>query len=82
MPIYEGLRSFERQCLRPLSRRLKRLIGQTRRRDRLALLEQRIDQLESLIRELTGLAYLRLDDQAAAKPPAGGVAEARPREAA
>ena len=31
---------------------------------RLAALEARVEELESLTRELTGLVYLRLDDEA------------------
>jgi len=75
MPIRERLRSFERSCLRPLGRRLRRLVSPGPRQDRFTRLEQRVDELESLVRELTGLAYLQLDDEPAA-------AVDRPREAA
>jgi hypothetical protein len=75
MPIRLWLRAFERNWLRPLGRRLRRLVGTSRRQDRLDRLERRVDELERLVRELTGLAYLRLDDEPAA------VAD-RPREAA
>jgi hypothetical protein len=75
MTLRERLRAFERNWLRPLGRRLRRLVGKGRRQDQLDRLERRIDELESLVRELTGLAYMRLDDEPAA-------AADRPREAA
>jgi hypothetical protein len=73
MRVRQHLRSFERHCLRPLGRRLKRLFGD-RRRERFGLLEQRIEDLESLVRELAGLAYLRLDDDPSAATSARGAA--------
>jgi hypothetical protein len=54
----------EKTWLRPLSQRLRRRVGVPmlpRSGSRVARLEQRIDELEALVRELTGLAYLRLD---------------------
>jgi hypothetical protein len=57
-----------------LGRRLRRLVSPGPRQDRFTRLEQRVDELESLVRELTGLAYLRLDGEPAAAD--------RPREAA
>jgi hypothetical protein len=56
------LRSLEKTWIRPLARRL-RLPRFGRQGGQLAALEHRVAELESLVRELTGLAYLRLDDQ-------------------
>ncbi|MCE9630146.1 MAG: hypothetical protein K8S94_05415 [Planctomycetia bacterium] len=73
MLIRQTLRTFEKRCLRPVARLLKRAVGGTRPglrlglgNDRVVLLEQRVAALESLVRELTGLAYLRLADDDAA----------------
>ncbi|MFM8734586.1 MAG: hypothetical protein ACKOC8_05255 [Pirellulales bacterium] len=58
---------LEKAWLRPLSQRLRRRLGMPRLSwsgSRVAVLEQRVDELESLVRELTGLAYLRLDREA------------------
>lgn len=65
MGIQNVLRSFEKACLRPLVQRLRRACGGLPiggRGGRVARLERRVDELESLVRELTGLAYLRLAD--------------------
>ncbi|MEX0669294.1 MAG: hypothetical protein WD060_02415 [Pirellulales bacterium] len=63
MLIRQTLRTFEKHCLRPMGRLLKRSVRGTQRgNDQVALLEQRVAVLESLVRELTGLAYLRLAD--------------------
>jgi hypothetical protein len=80
MSIRSWMRSIERQWLRPLGRqlRLPRLGGGQSRR--LAAVEQRVEELESLVRELTGLAYLQLDDAATDRVTAGTRTE--PREAA
>jgi hypothetical protein len=37
--------------------------------DRVERLEERIEHLEALVRELTGLVYLRLDDAPRDAPP-------------
>ncbi|MEI6504401.1 MAG: hypothetical protein WCO90_00795 [Planctomycetota bacterium] len=69
MLIRQTLRTFEKRCLRPIARLLKRKAGAARHghgTDRVSLLEQRVAALESLVRELTGLAYLRLPDDDAA----------------
>jgi hypothetical protein len=68
------LKAFERRFLRPIGRRLRgrirRTLGDS---DRVAHLEARVEELESLVRELTGLAYLRLDedshDKTSPRPP-------------
>lgn len=62
-PFRSALKSLERQWLRPAGRKvggtLRRWLGESKRIDHL---ESRIESLEALVRELTGLAYLRLDD--------------------
>ena len=80
MAIRSWMRSIERQWLRPLGRqlRLPRLGGGQSRR--LAAVEQRVEELESLVRELTGLAYLQLDDAATDRTTAN--IQTAPREAA
>lgn len=67
MTIRRTLRTFEKACLRPLARRLKGLVGGRAfgpGHDRVARLERRVEELESLVRELTGLAYLGLAEEA------------------
>jgi hypothetical protein len=61
-------RSVERVLIRPLGRSIRRVWERLRggRGDRVSRLERRVDELESLVRELTGLAYLRLADEEAA----------------
>ena len=80
MSIRSWMRSIERQWLRPLGHqlRLPRLGGGQSRR--LAAVEQRVEELESLVRELTGLAYLQLDDAATDRTTAN--IQTAPREAA
>ena len=56
-------RSMEKRVLRPLFRKLKRWVWVSGAHDRIARLEQRIEQLESLFREQAGLRYLRLADE-------------------
>ena len=63
MSFRNSLRTFERAWLRPLGRTL-RLPRLGRRSGRLAALEARVEELESLTRELTGLVYMQLDDEA------------------
>lgn len=66
MMIRRTLRTFEKACLRPLARRLKGLFGGRmfgQGHDRVARLERRVEELESLVRELTGLAYLGLAEE-------------------
>lgn len=63
MSFRRWARSLEKRILRPvrdLARRVGRAAG--RGESRTARLERRVDELEELVRELTGLAYLRLDD--------------------
>jgi hypothetical protein len=61
--LRSALKTFERQWLRPAGRkfrgRFRRWLGESARIDHL---ENRIESLEALVRELTGLAYLKLDD--------------------
>ncbi len=77
-PIRSLLKSFERCFVRPVGRRLRRgfrrLLGDG---DRLGHLEERLENLESLVRELAGLAYLRLDEE-----PKDTLSSRPPREAA
>lgn len=65
MSVRTALRLFERSVIRPAGRAVRR--GWERLRggahDRVGRLERRVDELESLVRELTGLAYLRLADE-------------------
>jgi hypothetical protein len=63
MVIRSWMRSIEQRCLRPLGRLMRR----SGRRaaggsDRLSTLERKVEELEGLVRELSGLAYLRLDE--------------------
>lgn len=60
-----------------MRRRVRRILGDG---DRVANLEARIDELETLVRELTGLAYLRLDEDPEASPKTASPRP--PREAA
>lgn len=83
MTIRSWLRALERNALRPLGRWLRRLGGRSRSAGRIEELEHRIDALESLVRELTGLAWLRLDGPPTEPPtnrPAAGAGgpESRP----
>lgn len=61
MNLHRLGKHVEKAWLRPLGRRLRRWPLLNRSGSRVAKLEQRVDELESLVRELTGLAYLRLD---------------------
>lgn len=62
------LRAAEKTTIRPVGRVLRRAWDRIRggRNGRIARLERRVEELESLVRELTGLAYLRLADEEAA----------------
>lgn len=83
MTIRSRLRTFERVWLRPLGRRLRPLTRRLwRPRSRVEELERRIAALEELVRELTGLAWLRLDDEAAGQATSGPVDQPVSREAA
>jgi hypothetical protein len=62
-------RSFERRLLRPVFRRLKRVFHIDGPNDRIARLEQRLEELERLFREQAGLHYLRLAEEAEPAPP-------------
>jgi len=70
-------RSMEKQVLRPVFRRLKRWLRVPGAHDRIARLEQRIEQLESLFREQAGLHYLRLADEVDADHQGGEPAPGR-----
>lgn len=61
MPLKQLAHSFEKHTLRPVFRRVKKWIRFSgAAHDRIAMLESRIDRLESLFREQAGLHYLRL----------------------
>jgi hypothetical protein len=68
MTIRSLLRAVEKSSIRPVGRILRRGWERLRggRTSRMARLERRVEELESLVRELTGLAYLRLADEEAA----------------
>lgn len=68
MNLRAKLRSFERSVIRPAGRTARRAWERLRGggHDRIGGLERRVDELESLVRELAGLAYLRLADEEAA----------------
>lgn len=63
------LRTAEKATIRPVGRMLRRAWNRLSggRSGRIAGLERRVEELESLVRELTGLAYLRLADEEAAE---------------
>jgi hypothetical protein len=61
-------RSLEKRVLRPVFRKVKRWLRASGAHDRIARLEQRIEQLESMFREQAGLQYLRLADEAESDP--------------
>lgn len=83
MTFRSWLRTFERDWLRPLGRRLRPLARRLwRPRSRVEQLERRIAALEDLVREFTGLAWLRLDDEAAGQATSGPVDRPESREAA
>lgn len=69
MTIRSWTRAIEKRCLRPLGKLLpRRPRGFTAARiDRL---ERRIAELEGLVRELTGLVYLELDEPRDGRSPA------------
>jgi hypothetical protein len=72
MPLRRWARSLEKQLLRPVAGLVRRATGSAGfGRTRIARLERRVDELEELVRELTGLALLRLDDAEPRRPPAG-----------
>lgn len=71
MSVRRWAKAIEKRGLRPL-RDLARRTGWLGTGGRVARLERRVEELEGLVRELTGLAYLRLDPEplpAAASPP-------------
>lgn len=70
-------RSFERRFLRPVFRRFKRRYRVTGAHDRIAQLERRVEELESLFREQAGLHYLRLAAEAEPEPPGREAARGR-----
>jgi len=67
MSLRLWLRSLEQRCLRPLGR-LARRSAAARPPSRIERLERRVEELEDLVRELTGLAWLRLDEGREAGP--------------
>ncbi|RLS82284.1 MAG: hypothetical protein DWI04_05085 [Planctomycetota bacterium] len=78
MPLKSLGHTIEKQILRPLFRRVRKLTRISGAHDRIAALESRIERLESLFREQAGLHYLRLmDDQRHAETPAGSSAPRR-----
>lgn len=80
MSIRAIAKAFEHRCLRPLGRILRTARPRNSGGSRIDQLERRVEELESLVRELTGLAYLALDGE---QPVAGGpTAPEAPREAA
>ena len=82
MTIRAWARAFEHRCLRPLGRIVRKTRLRNHSGSRIDRLERRVEELESLVRELTGLAYLALDgEQPAAGGPTDRSAEAT-REAA
>jgi len=70
-------RSMEKRLLRPMFRKLKRWLRVPGAHDRIARLEQRVEQLESLFREQAGLHYMRLADEAEVDHRAAEVAHRR-----
>lgn len=64
MLIRHVLRTFEKTLLRPIARQMKRVWRRVSGpgRGRVGHLERRVEELEAAVRELTGLAYLRLVD--------------------
>jgi len=83
MSIRSWLRACEKRFLRPLGRRVRGTTDGTRQRsDELGRLERRVEALESLVRELAGLAYLRLDTVATTAETTRPAIATEPREAA
>lgn len=72
MSIKQVIRSMERRYFRPAGRGLRRLAGRLPflPGGRVARLERRVEELESLVRELAGLHYLRLADEPGENEPA------------
>lgn len=75
MSFRPWLRSLEQRCLRPLGRLARRSVA-ARPPSRIERLERRVEELEDLVRELTGLAWLRLDDARQAGPDGAAAREA------
>ena len=79
MTIRAWTRAFEKRFLRPLGKLLPRPPRRLTR-GRVDHLERRVAELEGLVRELTGLVYLELDEprdrHGAARPRAGESREA------
>lgn len=68
MTIRAWMRAFEKRLLRPLGKLLpRRPRGFTG--GRVDRLERRVSELEGLVRELTGLMYLELDERRAGHGP-------------
>ena len=66
--------SLEKRVLRPFARRMKRLNPFSGAHNRIVVLEERVERLESLFREQAGLHYLRLahDADLPAEPTTSG----------
>lgn len=71
MLIRTWTRALEKRFLRPLGRILPGR-GIRGSGGRLGRLERRIDDLEAMVRELTGLVYLDMDQRRAGDAPAAG----------
>ena len=78
MIIRAWARAFEHRCLRPWGRLLRKAASRGPGGSRIDRLERRVEELEGLVRELTGIPDLALDGE---QPAAGGPAEVT-REAA
>ena len=67
--------SLEKRVLRPFATRMRRLISFSGANNRIVLLEERVERLESLFREQAGLHYLRFahDADLPAEPITSGV---------
>jgi hypothetical protein len=67
--------SLEKRVLRPFATRMRRLISFSGANNRIVLLEERVERLESLFREQAGLHYLRFahDADLPAEPTTSGV---------
>ena len=62
--------SVEKHVLRPLVRRIRKILRLSSSSERMTALESRVERLEALFREQAGLHYLRLADTPAADPAA------------
>jgi hypothetical protein len=85
MPIRAWTRALEKRFLRPLGRILPGR-GRGGSGGRIGRLERRIDDLEAMVRELSGVVYLEMDQRQVGDAPRagsrGGTPAADTREAA